>query len=187
MPGANLATENQEDGFISPASSYGCCNDCKKCDCNTKAYGGVGSRCREGAKISSGWYHTCVVRGGCDVQCAWTTSDCVSGQASNWYAPGTSCFCPSCVRPHEIECFGYGAWGNAISPPGKFKLVSLARIRHSHRIRFSVKLSIVCCHLLHDDAGCDGACRIALRWQRVSTIRAGYTLIATVETCWTKL
>jgi len=135
MPGANLATENQEDGFISPASSYGCCNDCKKCDCNTKAYGGVGSRCREGAKISSGWYHTCVVRGGCDVQCAWTTSDCVSGQANNWYAPGTSCFCPSCVRPHEIECFGYGAWGNAISPPGKFKLVSWARIHHMHRTR----------------------------------------------------
>lgn len=124
MPGAMLATENQEDGFTSTSSSFGCCHDCRKCDCTAMAYGGVGARCREGAKLSAGWYHTCAIRGGCDVQCAWTNSDCRSGSANTWYAPGSRCFCASCVKPHEIECFGYGAWGNAVNPPGKFKHVS---------------------------------------------------------------
>uniref|UniRef100_A0A7S0XQI7 Uncharacterized protein n=1 Tax=Hemiselmis andersenii TaxID=464988 RepID=A0A7S0XQI7_HEMAN len=124
MPNARQATENQEDGFLSPATSYGCCHDCTKCDCTTQAYGGVGARCRESAKLSLGWYHTCVIRAGCDVQCAWTTSDCSKGTSNKWYDTDSSCFCASCVRPHEVECFGYGAWGNAISPPGKFKVIA---------------------------------------------------------------
>uniref|UniRef100_A0A6T7T1W9 Uncharacterized protein n=1 Tax=Hanusia phi TaxID=3032 RepID=A0A6T7T1W9_9CRYP len=123
MPDRVLATNTKNGGYMSSTSSYGCCHDCSQCDCSTLLYAGVGARCSEQQRLAVSWYHTCAIRAGCDVQCQGKNPKCSSGSLSTWYAKDTNCFCNSCVRPHELECWGYNAWGNANAPPGKFKVV----------------------------------------------------------------
>mmetsp|Transcript_25900 Transcript_25900/g.40549 ORF Transcript_25900/g.40549 Transcript_25900/m.40549 type:complete len:208 (+) Transcript_25900:1087-1710(+) len=74
-------------------------------------------------RISVGWYHTCAIRAGCDVQCIDNNAKCNSGTINSWYADGSDCFCSTCSRPHELECWGYNAYGNVDVPAGQFKQV----------------------------------------------------------------
>lgn len=51
---------------------------------------------------------------------------CTSGTAATWYQKDTQCSCNACSRPHELECWGYNAYGSTDAPPGKFKTVSVS-------------------------------------------------------------
>lgn len=120
---SELATEEKDGGYLSRRAAYGCCHDCQHCDCSTTTYAGVGARCEEIKRVSTGWYHTCVIRAGCDVQCINNNAFCRAGTVPQWYAPGSDCTCTSCSRPHELECWGYNAYGNSEVPAGQFKQV----------------------------------------------------------------
>jgi len=128
IPNSQRATATSDGGDMSKEQIYGCCGDCTACDCKTNVWAGVGDRCFPSNKLAVGWFHNCAIRAGCDVQCASKGVTCkgTSGSIATWYARDTACSCPGCLRPHELECWGYNAYGSTDAPPGQFKTVSVS-------------------------------------------------------------
>jgi len=123
IPEAVRATKTKDGGNMSPSGAHGCCQDCTQCDCTTQLYAGQGARCRPETKMAVSWYHTCVIRAGCDIQCIDRNAKCITGKFSEWYAADSECSCNSCEEPHKLQCWGYNGYGQTDVPPGQFRHV----------------------------------------------------------------